>query len=265
MQGAKIVFPLRFAAGGQAVQTTTRELSVEGVYVRCLVPPEVGTPLGMKLYLPGSPLADTVSGIVRAVFSGGAREAGFWAEFVSLGERERVRIEEVLEGKARAAESVPIGTMNLKSGRPASEPAAELSSGSSGQAAGRAGRTAEPPAPADPRRTFPRYNARFAVRFASVQDFVLEYAANISAGGVFVQTEAPPDLETVVRVAMELPGGGLPVEAKAVVVHRVTVAEARAAGTVPGVGVQFVDSDDTFRERIDYAIASILDEQQPAR
>ncbi len=257
MNRAPIVFPLRFAAGGQAVQTTTRELSLEGVYVRCLVPPAVGTPLGMKLYLPGSPLADTVSGIVREVYSGGAREAGFWAEFVALGENERVHIEELLAGKARAAAaspSVPIGTMSLRGGKPISDPPPP------GLAAH--GAAAASAASVDPRRTFPRYNARFAVRFGSVQDFVLEYAANISAGGVFVQTESPPELETVVRVAMELPGGGLPVEAKAVVVHRVTPAQARATETMAGMGVQFVDSDDAFRERIDGAIASILGEQK---
>src|SRR5437773_1816241 len=83
----------------------------------------------------------------------------------------------------------------------------------------------------DPRRAFPRYPAKFAVRFATVQDFVLEYAANISAGGVFVHTEDPPPLKTVVRIEMELPGGGQPVPARGVIVHRVTPQEAQARRT----------------------------------
>ena len=253
---APIVFPLRFAVGGQAVQTTTRELSVEGVFVRCLVPPPVGTALGMKLYLPGSPLADTVSGVVREIAAGSAGEGGFWAEFVGLGERERTRIADLLASRARAASAAPsvaIGAMNLRPGRQPSEPPRVASGGAQNPADFAAN---------DPRRTFQRFNARFAVRFATVQDFVLEYAANISAGGVFVQTDSPPALKTVVRVAMELPGGGPPVDAQAIVVHRVTLEQARERNTIPGVGVQFVDSDDVFRERIDRAIASILGEQE---
>ena len=122
-----------------------------------------------------------------------------------------------------------------------------------------AARTAVAVKPAeDPRRAFPRYNAKFAVRFATVQDFVLEYAANISAGGVFVHTEVPPPLKTVVRVEMELPGSSQPVAARGVVVHRVLPEDATAKGTIPGMGVQFIDADDRFRDRIDDAIDHIL-------
>jgi uncharacterized protein (TIGR02266 family) len=97
-----------------------------------------------------------------------------------------------------------------------------------------------------------------------VQDFVLEYAANISAGGVFVHTEDPPPLKTVVQVEMELPGGADPVPARGMIVHRVTKQEAEQRGTLAGVGVQFVDADDQFRQRIDAAIAHILDTERAA-
>jgi uncharacterized protein (TIGR02266 family) len=115
---------------------------------------------------------------------------------------------------------------------------------------------------ADNRRTFPRYDARFAVRFATVQEFVLEYAANISAGGVFVRTDNPPELETVVEVSLDLPGGGPAASAKAVVVHRVTPEQGRERNTLAGVGVQFIEAGDDFRERIDRAIEHILRENQ---
>ena len=42
------------------------------------------------------------------------------------------------------------------------------------------------------------------------------------------------------------------------VVHRVAAEEAKARKTAAGVGVQFVDSTDEFRERIDRAIEFIL-------
>jgi uncharacterized protein (TIGR02266 family) len=114
----------------------------------------------------------------------------------------------------------------------------------------------QPPARPMDRRATPRYAARFAVRFGTVDDFRREYATNISAGGIFIRTEKPPAMDTVVDVALELPGGG-PVEGKAVVVHRVTPEEAAQRGAEPGIGVQFVHGDDRFRERIDQFVASL--------
>jgi uncharacterized protein (TIGR02266 family) len=227
MDRAPIVFPIRFATGDVAVQTTTRELSQGGVLVRCLEPPPSGTALSMKLYLPGAREALHVEGLVREHSSGGD-DPGFWAEFVGAGEYQQARIGELLARRQRAASAVPIGAVALHPHE-------------------------------DPRRAFPRYNAHFAVRFATVQDFVLEYAANISAGGVFVHTENPPPLKSVVQVEMQLPGTGPAVPARGMVVHRVTKQEAEQRGTLPGVGVQFMDADDEFRRRIDAAIAHILD------
>jgi len=110
----------------------------------------------------------------------------------------------------------------------------------------------------DPRRAFPRYQTRFAVRFSTVQDFVLEYAANISAGGVFVHTEQPPPLKTVVSIEMQLPGSDMPVPAKGIVVHVISKEEAARRGALPGMGVQFAEANDEFRSRIDAAITHIL-------
>jgi uncharacterized protein (TIGR02266 family) len=157
-------------------------------------------------------------------------ESGFWAEFATLDAEVSARIHDLLQRRATAAKAgpaTPIGTIALKRGE-------------------------------DKRRAFPRYQARFQVGWSTVQDFVLEYAANISAGGVFVETESPPELKSVVTVTLELPDGGAPVEAKGIVVHRVLPQDAKARHTAPGAGVQFVDSTDEFRERIDRAIEFIL-------
>lgn len=226
MDRAPFVLPVRFATRNAAVQTTTRELSRSGVFVRCVEPPALGSEINIKLYLPGSAEGLQVAGVVREL----ARpqdEPGFWAEFSALSPQAETEIGEVLARRERASELEPAAAMAVKPLH-------------------------------DPRRAFPRHTARFAVRFATVQDFVLEYAANISAGGVFVESESPPPLKTVVRVEMELPGGGEPVAARCVVVHRVTPEEARARGSLPGMGVQFIDADDRFRERIDAAIDHIL-------
>ena len=71
------------------------------------------------------------------------------------------------------------------------------------------------------RRAMPRYTTRLRVSFASERDFVLEYAANISAGGMFVQTDSPPEMDTVVKLLLELPDGGRPAAVEAQVVHLV--------------------------------------------
>jgi uncharacterized protein (TIGR02266 family) len=106
------------------------------------------------------------------------------------------------------------------------------------------------------RRATARYPARFAVRFRSVDEFKREYATNISAGGVFIRTEAPPEMSSVIDVELELPGGN-PVQGKALVVHRVSAEEAARRNVEPGVGVQFVEADDRFRERIDRFVAEL--------
>jgi len=113
----------------------------------------------------------------------------------------------------------------------------------------------EPARPMDRRATH-RYAARFAVRFGSVDDFRREYATNISAGGLFIRTEHPPEMDAVVDVVLELPGGE-PIQGKALVVHRVTPEEARGRQVDPGIGVQFVHGDDRFRERVDQFLASL--------
>jgi uncharacterized protein (TIGR02266 family) len=113
----------------------------------------------------------------------------------------------------------------------------------------------EPARPMD-RRATPRYAARFAVRFGSVDEFRREYATNISAGGLFIRTEQPPAMDAVVDVVLELPGGE-PIQGKAVVVHRVSPEEASQRQVDPGIGVQFVHGDDRFRERIDQFVASL--------
>jgi uncharacterized protein (TIGR02266 family) len=232
MERAPIVIPIRFATGEMAVQTTTRELSEQGVLVRCLKPPPVGASVDVKLYLPGSRDPLQASAVVRE-HARAEQEPGFWADFSQLSEAQRARIAEVISRRTRAADAKPIGAVAVLPHE-------------------------------DPRRAFPRYKAQFAVRFATVQDFVLEYAANISAGGVFVHTEQPPPLKTVVQVEMELPGSREPVPARGLVVHRVTSQDAEQKGTLPGVGIQFIDADDAFRQRIDAAISHILESDRAA-
>jgi hypothetical protein len=62
----------------------------------------------------------------------------------------------------------------------------------------------------------------------------------------------------VVNIEMELPGSDVAVPTKGIVVHRVTAEDAAQRGTLPGMGVQFVEASDGFRDRIEAAISHIL-------
>ena len=95
-------------------------------------------------------------------------------------------------------------------------------------------------------RAFQRHRVELRVRFRTARDFVVEHASNLSRGGVFILCDTPPPVNESVDVHLELPDGEV-VSSKGVVVHR-----APPGGNAPaGVGVQFVDAADRFRERID--------------
>jgi uncharacterized protein (TIGR02266 family) len=237
-QRVAVVFPVRFESSGEAVQTTTREVGVEGVFVRSQKSPGEDTRLSLRLYLPGNVEPDEVR--ARVVVLRPEPDCGFWAEFVDPPAEVIDRIKLLLTRRARAAKGGPgrpIATLRLKAA-PTATPA--------------------PVSPVEARRAFPRHAARFQVGFSSNKEFVLEYAENISAGGVFVHTEQPPEMDAIVTVSLHLPGNDVPVEAKAVIVHRVSKEEAADLGKSPGMGVQFLDSSDEFREAIDRAIEHIL-------
>ncbi|TMA18665.1 MAG: TIGR02266 family protein [Deltaproteobacteria bacterium] len=238
-QRAPVVFPVRFEASGEAIQSTTRQVSVEGVFVRSQKSPKEGTVLSLRLYLPGNMRPDEVR--ARVVEVRPEPDCGFWAEFVEPSPATIDGIKLLLQRRARAAAGgpgTPIGVMNVKQNAPSA--------------------VAAQPQPVEARRAFPRHAARFQVGFSSNQEFVLEYAENISAGGVFVQTEQPMELESIVTVSLRLPGNEVPVEAKGVIVHCVSKEDAARIGKHAGIGVQFLDSSDEFREAIDRAIEHIL-------
>ena len=104
-------------------------------------------------------------------------------------------------------------------------------------------------------RGFPRHAVTLAVRFRTTREFVLEHASNISRGGIFIRTDDPPPLDTAVQVEVQLPDDPVPVTTNGVVVHR----QLAVGGKTPGAGVQFVDSSDAFRERIDRYMDSLTE------
>lgn len=87
------------------------------------------------------------------------------------------------------------------------------------------------------------------VRCESWDDFVERYASDVSSGGMFIVTDDPPPVLSVVEVKMHLPEGH-EVRLRARAVHVVELEAAAARGTHPGVGVQFEGLDELLKQQV---------------
>jgi hypothetical protein len=88
-----------------------------------------------------------------------------------------------------------------------------------------------------------------AVRFASADEFVTEYAENLSVGGLFLRQGHTLEPLSIVTVQMSLPGFG-EYEVKARVAHVLDEATAASYGREPGAGMQLIEVPDGFNEAL---------------
>lgn len=86
-----MAFPVRFVSAGQPVQTTSRDLDEDTVFVRCVRPPSPGERVVLRLYLPGARSADSIQAEVIE-----SDADGFRARFVQLSEEIRHQIRTAL-------------------------------------------------------------------------------------------------------------------------------------------------------------------------
>jgi uncharacterized protein (TIGR02266 family) len=269
-----IVVPVRIVLGKQAIQSTTRALTVESAFVYSAAKPLPGLRVGLRLYLPSGPPEEVLTVVVHRPSPEG--ETGFWVDFVALSAGARARLDGLV-GAKRAASGPNVGSpagvaarkpAGVVAGKPlvAVVPAPTPVVLTSPLSRPRGSPpvlipTAPPPglAPARPDvadlRSTQRVDARLRVRFQTAAALKQEMSLNISAGGMFIRTDAPPSMREMVKVSIELPGETEPIEAQAQVVHRVTREEGRLTGRHPGAGVQFFEADDRFREALDAWIA----------
>jgi uncharacterized protein (TIGR02266 family) len=93
----------------------------------------------------------------------------------------------------------------------------------------------------EPLRTHPRFVAekKVGVRIDERSELKTLWTENISKGGLFVRTEAPPPRGTVLEVVVTTPGGELALKGE--VVHVLDSATAAQVGHPAGVGLAFVD------------------------
>ncbi len=101
-----------------------------------------------------------------------------------------------------------------------------------------------------------RVDAMIPVRFADAAEFLVEFSANISKGGIFVRTSSPLPLGTKVRLTLELPGTKQSVPVLGQVAFLLTPELAARQGKVPGIGVRFTEME-TDAQR---TLAAFVDE-----
>jgi uncharacterized protein (TIGR02266 family) len=220
-----IVLPVRFSGGGLTMQSTTGRISSEGVFVRCLVSPRQGSQMTLQLILPGERLPLQLTGTLAEVVTGGT--PGFWVRFNPLDDGSRARLNALLS-RRRTVQPPPHLPIE---------------------------RDVEPPGS---RRSFARLTTKLRVSWGSARAFLDAWSENISRGGVFVATQTPPPLRSVVDLHLELPDGEPPARTQAEVVQRTTPEEAKGSGRVAGAGLQFIGGDDEFRRRLDECIEKLL-------
>lgn len=100
-----------------------------------------------------------------------------------------------------------------------------------------------------PKRREHRHRVHLSVRFERAKEFVIEYAENLSSGGLFVRGAQGLEPGQVVPIKLELPGLGEYL-VKARVAHVLGEAEAKAHGRQAGAGFQIVGAQKGCREAL---------------
>ncbi|MFT3769088.1 MAG: response regulator [Minicystis sp.] len=111
---------------------------------------------------------------------------------------------------------------------------------------------------AENKRTAPRVEADFTLRFETVDQLALAYGTEISAGGMFLATSEPLPTGRDLRVRIVLPETLTEITMRARVVHSRSPAEADATGLPAGMGVSFVALDTFTRAQIEGFVAQRL-------
>lgn len=101
------------------------------------------------------------------------------------------------------------------------------------------------------RRVHPRIPLKLLVQFRlqDMDEFMRDYAVNLSVGGMFIRTPEPHPQDSMVYLQFTLMAGDKLIEGLGKVVH-----VNPPSHTVPGMGIEFVNLDDESREFIDSII-----------
>jgi len=100
-------------------------------------------------------------------------------------------------------------------------------------------------------RKFPRITAQIKVKFKTAEDFVREYADNISFGGMFIKGKTDLPVRSKIEITFELPNEE-EIKVIAEIVHVVTEDRLKLINgdRVEGFGIQFVEFLDDGEEKL---------------
>ncbi len=104
------------------------------------------------------------------------------------------------------------------------------------------------------RRRTPRSPLVVRVAYATVDALFSEFTRNVNEGGLFIETEAPPPMETRVALEFQLPGSEEPIRARG------RVAWIRGASPEEGpagMGVEFEQLGSEARQHIDALVRKL--------
>ena len=103
------------------------------------------------------------------------------------------------------------------------------------------------------RRRAERTDVLVRVDYQSVDELFSEFARNINEGGVFVETESPLPVDSVVALHFRIPGSDQPVSGTG----RVVRVCAPGSPGPPGMGIEFDALDCDSRDRINDLVRSM--------
>ena len=103
------------------------------------------------------------------------------------------------------------------------------------------------------RRKSPRADVVVRVNYQTVDDLFSEFARNINEGGLFVETERPHPVGTLVTLQFQIPGSEDPIKVHGLVVR---ISEG-SASEPPGMGIEFGDLDGDARQHINELVRSL--------
>jgi Tfp pilus assembly protein PilZ len=98
-------------------------------------------------------------------------------------------------------------------------------------------------------RKHERFKARVRVHFESAADFVVQYAENLSAGGIFVPGVTSYELLSEIAVVIDLPGAEAS-EVRARVAHVLTEEMAVKYKRPAGTGLEIIESPESFQKAL---------------
>src|SRR6185436_14651771 len=104
-------------------------------------------------------------------------------------------------------------------------------------------------------RAHPRVEGAFRVRYATLDQLVVAYSADLSKGGMFLASEQFLPVNSTLNLKLELPSRGGELTVRCRVVYTRDHATATKTGKQAGMGIQFLDLDEQALTRIGQFIA----------